>query len=492
MKDELLRLANKAAIYGIGSILNRFISFLLLPLYTSYLTPKDYGVSSILGWMAFLVTPIFSLGMGAAMAPIYFDKDKSSRKDETIWSAFAILSISSTVLVILGVSFADYLSFIAFQSVEYRRLVMMTFISTGMSILSIPMILYLQFEERARLFSLFTIINTIISITLTTLLVVGFRRGVEGIVIANLVTQTVNLLLFAYSTARNLAFKFRFSVSRELLKLGLPLIPSFAFVFLLQQGNRYFIQLFGGLDLLGIYTVGYNFGLVMSIPVDALNVAWTPYFMRFIDRQTEAQGLFSRIVTYYIIGFGVLSLFFYIFAKPVVMIMTQPVFHQAYQVVGLSSSAYFLSGLFTLLLPGIYFAKEVKYIAIIQGLAAIVGISANFLLIQWFQVLGAGVGLVLGYLCMVIFTLIWNHKRGYLSIHYEWRRILTWLAFYVFFVLLALWVRDFSILLESLISLLMLVPIFGIAYLMLNSWEKQNIWLLIKQFQTHFVTRTET
>ena len=126
----------------------------------------------------------------------------------------------------------------------------------------------------------------------------------------------------------------------------------------------------------------------MSVPVDALTVAWVPYFMSFIDRREEAEVLFGRIVTFYVIGFGTLSLMFYIFARPVVMLMTQPAFHNAYQAIGLSATAYFFSGLYSLLLPAMYFAKEVKYQTLIQAVAATFGVMANFVFIPAFDILG--------------------------------------------------------------------------------------------------------
>lgn len=488
MKEQLVRLGQKALTYGIGSILNRFISFLLLPLFTSYLTPTDYGVSSILGWMTFLVTPIFSLGIGSAMAPVYFEKDKSSQKQTTVWSAFIILLLSVSVLVILGMPFTKFWSQIAFQRPDYQYLVGITIFSTALSILSIPFILHLQFEEKAKLFVTFTIINTIISIGMNILLVVVFHRGVQGVIESNLITQVVNLTLFSIPAVSKLRFSFDLRIGRELLNLGLPLIPAFAFLFLLQQGNRYILQMYGGLDQVGIYTIGYNFGLVMSVPVDALTAAWVPYFMSFVDRREEASILFGRIVTFYVIGFGILSLMFHVFAKPVVMLMTQPTFHEAYQVVGLSATAYFLSGLYSLLLPAMYFAKEVKYQTLIQALAAVFGIAANFLLIPNLKVLGAGLGLMFGYLFMVTFTATWNllRRSSYLQVKYEWRRILIWCVFYFAYMALMQWKRDFSLVGEGIISLLALMPLPFVIYGMLNAWERNNIALVFKQFQAKF------
>ena len=157
MKEQLLRLGSKALTYGVGSILNRFISFFLLPLFTRYLTPSDYGISSILGWMVFLITPIFSLGMGAAMAPVYFEKNESSQRAATVWSAFTILLISASGLLLLGLPFARFWSQVAFQTSNYQSLVVITFWSTALSILSIPFLLHLQFEERAKLYATFTV-----------------------------------------------------------------------------------------------------------------------------------------------------------------------------------------------------------------------------------------------------------------------------------------------------------------------------------------------
>lgn len=486
MIEQITRLGKNAIIYGVGSILNRFIGFLLLPLFTKYLTPVDYGVSSILGWMTFLIIPIFSFGIGAAMAPSYFEKDDSYRKNTTVWSAFTILLVSATILILLGVPFAKLWSNLAFQTPDFHEMVTLTLISTGISIISTPFILYLQFEERARLYAVFSVITTLVSIGSNLLLVVVFNRGIRGIIEGNLITQVVNLALFLVPTISNLKYKFRFDIVRELLRVGIPLIPSFAFLFILGQGNRYILQVFRGLEAVGIYTIGYNFGMVVSVAVDALIVAWVPYFMGFIDRQKEAKTLFGRIVTFYIVGFGTLSLMFYVFAKPIVMLMTQPAFHGAYQVVGFAATAYFLTGLYSLLLPGVYFAKEIKYVSLIQGIAAILGIGANFVLISQFGVFGAGLGLMLGYLCMVIVIVMWNKKRkqAYLQVEYEWKRIFKWCLIYSFYIVAMLWPRDYSLIEEFVVSIIALIPIPIVIYLIMNSWERKIFMELLRKILT--------
>lgn len=393
IETQLQRLGKNTLVYGVGSALNRFINFLLLPLFTAYLTPTDYGISSILGWITFLVTPIFSLGLGAAMAPCYFEGNNPVRKEVTIWTAFTLLVASVSLLAILGIVFAQSLSQLAFQTSAYHYLVTVSLAGTCLSILSIPFMLYLQFEERAKLFVMLTVLTTLILTGLNLLMVVVLKRGVQGLIKGGLITQAITLILFLLSAVTKIKFRFSLALAHELVRMGIPLIPSFALLFVLQHGNKYILQWFDGLEAVGIYTVGSNFSLVINLLVGAFTGAWTPFFMSFVDKWDEARVLFGRVLTYYVFGFGALSLLFYIAAKPVVMLMTQPAFHDAYKVTGLCASAQFLIGVYSILLPGMYFAKEVRYQSLIQSVAALAAIGFSLLLIPPLGSSGAAIAL---------------------------------------------------------------------------------------------------
>jgi O-antigen/teichoic acid export membrane protein len=481
IRQQLGRLARNSLTYGIGQVANRFISFLLLPVFTSYLTPSDYGVISILGLMVFVLTPVFSLGFGTATGVCYFEGNNQTRKESTIWTAFIILLISVSILAVLGMTFVQQISWVLFQTSDHGYLVTISIISTCLSNLSIPFILYLQFEEKAKTFVTLTIITTLISIGLSVLMVVVLRKGVQGFVEGRLMGQAVSMIAYMIVVAPSLRFRFSWGIGRELLRLGIPMIPSFASLFILQQINKYILQWFSGLDAVGIYTIGNNFGFMLSLLVTGFTNAWYPYFMSFIDKQSEARVLFGRILTYYVIGFGMLSLLFYLFAKPVVIIMTQPSFFQAYKVVGLSATAQFLMGVFSILLPGVYFAKDVKKVSLIQAIAALLAIGLNLILIPMFDLLGAAIALVLGFLAMVILQQIWNFKQKYLDIKYEWNRISWFALFYISYVVVMIWERNFSLIGEVLFFIIAagLIPV--MSYALLNVAEKRVLWLMAGQ-----------
>ena len=423
MKHELARLSKHTLVYGIGGVLNRLIGFFLLPVFTAYLAPADYGLYAMLGLVAFVATSVFSLGLGAGVGPCYFEGNRPDQKERTIWTTFLLLMLSATCVVGVGCWLAPEISALALQTPAHGYLVRLTIVGVALNILMIPLTLRLQFEERATTFVVLTVISTPLTIGISLWMVVGLGRGIRGLVEAGLIGQALSLMLIFIPVAATTRLRVDWRLAGELLRLSLPLVPSFAFLFVLQHGNKYLLQWMAGLDVVGVYSIGFNFGMVLNLVVSAFQTAWYPYFMSFLDRQEEASRVFGRIVTYYLLGCGGLCILFFVTARPIVTLMTQPAFHQAYLVVGLSATAQCLIGVFSLLLPGIYFAKDMKCVSLIQAIAMIVSLVMNFILIRSLGILGAALGLVVGMLILVILQYGWNRWRGYLAIQFDWSRI---------------------------------------------------------------------
>lgn len=478
MKSDFRRLAKGSAIYGIGSILNQFINILLLPLFTSYLSPSDYGVISVLTLTTFILLSIFSLGFGTSIGICYFDDDSPRRKEETICSAVVVLGVSSFVMLVLGNLFAEQISGLLFRSAEYKYVVSLNLFRACAIMLIIPFMLRLQLEERQLTFIVLTLIATLGSAGISVLLVVVLRRGFQGMIEAMFLSKVFALLLFAVIGIRGIKFRFNRKLAKGLLRYGLPVIPGFISLYILQRGNIFILQRFNSLEQAGLYSIGYNLGYAIILLVSAFTTAWTPFFLSFVDKKDEARVLFGRVFTYYVFGMGSLSLLFYIFARPVVLLLTTQAFHNAYKVTGLTASAQFLVGVFSILLPAVYFAKEVKYMTIVQVISAILFIGISLLITPAFGIIGAGVSLVLGYLIMATLLHLWNIKQRerYFNVQYEWKRVLRFTAMYVFCVFLMLWDKAIPLFAELIISLsISLLFIIGVYYFLLHSSERRFV-----------------
>ena len=212
-------------------------------------------------------------------------------------------------MLIIGLFFKDRLSILLFSSDEYGYFIVLILISTFFSILIIPYLLKLQFEEKQVIFVVLTTISTILSILIRIILIVVYQRGVSGMIEATLISSTFSFLIFFFSSSSNFKFKFNRVIIKKLLLLGLPLIPSFLSLFLLQQGTLFILKEFSTLDIVGLYSIGSNIGSGLLLLVSAFSTAWVPFFLSFIDKKEYAEKLFSKITTYYIFIIGTVSFY---------------------------------------------------------------------------------------------------------------------------------------------------------------------------------------
>ena len=469
------KLARGTVVYGLGEVVSRLLTLLLLPVFTAYLSPSEYGVVSILTALGVFVTSVFSLGLGAAIAPVYFEGNNRIRKDTIICTTLLLLAASVVVLLAAGAALSSSISRLLFDVTAHARLVILLLATSACTILMIPFRQYLQFEERAKSYVALSAFSVVITAALSVWMVMGLKRGVNGMLEAGLIGQAFGLVLFATPCIIRIKPRAESTIGLELLRLSLPLLPAFGFVFVLQHGGKYQLQWFRGLEEVGIYTIGFNLGVVISVVVTAFQSAWIPYFMSFADRPGEARVVYGRVLTYYVLVVGTLTLGVFAVARPVVLLMTVPAYHEAWKVVGVIATAQFLAGVWIVLLPGMYLAKEVQFIALLQGLAAATVVLLGLLLIPPFGVPAASASLVASYIVLAAIQHAWNRYRKYVKVSYEWKRLGRFAVVYVFCAGTALWKPELAVREELLFSgvLVAILPI--LAYGQLDAVERDSL-----------------
>lgn len=469
MKQQIFNLGKNSLIYGFGSVITRFISLFTLPIFTSYLRPEEYGVLAMLALLSMVAQPLFSLGLGPAMGPCYYENVDVQSKSTVVWTTFSIYAISSFLLMLIGWVCPSFVSKLVRLSTEHNLLIGLTLTGCAFAIMSTPLSSRLQFENQPKLFvvvSLTTSLTTIV-VSMFTVLILGL--GAKGMIIGQLLGNAVALIMFLIVSIRNTQFKVCVKIAGNLLRLGLPLVPGFAFLFALMHANKFILEAKFGLDTVGVYSIGFNLGMPLTIVTAGITTAWYPFFMKYIDRQSEASYLFGKIFTLYTIGVGFLTICFFIFAKPMVLILTDIKFHSAYQVIGLVAAANYVIGFYYLFLPPIYFKKEIYIQSLIQGSATVLSLPIVYYCVDMFGLLGAGFSLVFGHLLVVVFTYLWVsfRRRDYMIVHYEWQRVIKFFIFFLATVISMLSIQIESLMLNLLFSgvVIIIVAIFIIQLL---------------------------
>lgn len=478
MNQQILNLGKDSLIYGVGSVVTRFIGLITLPLFTTYLTPEEYGVLAMLAILTMVAQPLFSLGLSAAMGPSYFGSDSPLNKSKAVWTVFTINIVSATTLVAVAWLFPEILGRLVRLPADYSLLISLSLTGCALTILATSFVQRVQFEKQAKLYVTATIATALTAILVSIFTVVVWDWGVKGMIFGQLAGNAVTFLAFFLIGFKQTKPSISIIMAKELLRLGFPLIPGFAFLFILMHGNKYILEQQVGLGALGTYSIGFNLGMAISIVTGGIATAWYPFFMSYLERQSEIEVIFGRIFTYYVFGAGLLTVLFFLTAKPAVYFLAQERFHDAYVVVGFVALANFLQTLFYFFLPALYFKSEVKYVSLVQGLAALLSLPINYLLIVNMGLIGAGIGLAAGNFLMAALMYGWNYLNSgrYPVIKYEWARVFLFTLLSIILILFYARMSPGSIKVEVLKSLLFFLMTSCCIFFLLSKKEKSLLF----------------
>lgn len=421
--------------YGVGGVIVKVISFLLLPVFTNYLAPEDYGIISLLLSISDFFALLFMTGLSTVTGAHYFESNEHSHKATVIWSYFTLLVVLGFGFVVIGYILAGKISLLLFGNSQHVYLIKVILITTVFSLLIEPFALYLKFEQKARIYSLLMVITALMTISFNLLMVVVLRGGARGMIESISLSRGIGALMMMSIVTYGFYLRYVFSIHTaiELFKLGLPLLPSSIFMFVMAENAKYVSQYLSGLNIVGLYQVGMNLTLPIYIAVNSFASAWFPFFMAYLNEQKTVQRILARWTTYYVAGFGALTLMFFVWAKPVVYLMTQPAYVSAYKVIGLIATGHFLLGLFYVLSPAMYYARELTARIPIQLVAVIVGVFLSLILIPTYGLIGAGLSFAGGYAAQIVLLVLWNFYRRhkYITIPYEWHKLVSLGFFYI-------------------------------------------------------------
>jgi O-antigen/teichoic acid export membrane protein len=413
---DLKSLLNGTLIYGLGSILQRLISFLLLPLFTHLLSTIEYGIISLIGIFTISVGAIISLGTGNSCGIVFFSKESYDEKESVIWSTFLIVAASSVIVFLLFHIFSKEISFYLLGIEGYENILYLALFNIILISIQDPFLSYIRYKQQAKKYVIITVLGTFVTIALNIWLVLILKRGVVGFYEASAASAAFTLFICWFLIIRKINLELNFSLFLPLIKIGFPSIFGLFAFLIIDYSDRKIIANFLGLELLGIYSIGYNFGLIITLFIGAFSTAWPQYFLSFKNRPEEAQQSFPVVFKYFLLVSGLLLVFFFSWAAPVVSLMTDIKFHSAAGLVGIIAASYVLKGAYLLFLPALYFHSKLHLQSVIEWSAALVNIVLNFLLIPIYGLAGAAWATFIGYLTLPLFTYFISNRL--LAINY--------------------------------------------------------------------------
>jgi O-antigen/teichoic acid export membrane protein len=357
-------------------------------------------------------------------------------------------------------------------------------ISASLEIITQPSISYLQFEEKYSQFVIISLVTNLATLVSSIVFIVVLEKGILGLVQAAVVSKAIAFIIYFFIMVRSLRISFNFPLSKKLIRTGLPYVTGALCFFLIQYADRYMLEIYSGLKVVGIYSVGYSLGMMMVLFVTAFSSAWTPYFHSFVNNQMEAKYLFGKVLEYYLMLMGFLCLCMFLFSKPVVVMMTTVPYYGAHTVVGLIALAQLIYGCYLIFLPGLYYARKSGKVNLIIFTASFFNILLNLILIPQWDMIGATLATFFSFLMLAVFTHFAAKK--YLTIQIDWIKITKYSICWGLCVALSYLIQGHTITRQVLIASSILMCFISTCYFILN--DKEKLYLK-KIFHNIFVLR---
>jgi len=383
--------ASHAAMYAIGNIARRFVGFVMLPIYTRFLTPADYGVIGLLTFALALMEPLLGARLGWAVPKFYFDASDRRGRRAVIWGAIILTGAASAVSVLVLVLFRNFAADVLFGNRKYALALGLFAISLFSQPIEQTGMTYLRLRERSGLFLGFSVGKLLLQLVLNLLLVVWWRGGVIGVVLSAVVSSALLGIASTVYVAAHEAPAFDWQVTRRMMQFCWPLWLSAIAGIYIGASGALFLRAFDTLSDVGRLQLALKFattvGMLLWVP---FLQHWEPMSFRYYkeaDGKRKFQVAFIAISALMFIG----GLGITIFAEPVIKVMAAKSFYAAASVVPILTFAVVLDRLRTFFDFSFMITDRTKMRGAYQYGQAVLITIAYAALIPRFGLMGAAV-----------------------------------------------------------------------------------------------------
>ena len=373
-------------IYTLSNVINAAIPFLLLPLFTRYLSTSDYGILSNFTVVSSVLIPLVGINLMTSIQVQYLKDDVDNRDYLTSVFRFNIfLGVLFTGLVVL---FSDFVNGITGVPIEilYLMGVYALFHVTIEVLLAVW-----RMENKAINYGVFRITRTVVEILLIVLFVVVLQMNFIGSIYALLLSYGLGCFVAMILLYRKgLIFgNYRKDYLSHAVKYGVPLIPHALSGMAIMYSDKLIVTHYLGLDTNGVYSVGFLVGQSIGLLQNSFNQAWLPWVFQKLRSGKEEDKLRMVKITYlYIVGILVAVVVLWLM-MPLVFSLLGKEFRSGMELVLWIGLGFAFNGMYKMVSVYLFYLEKTKAIAMMSLGVAIVNIVLNFMWIPEYGVQGA-------------------------------------------------------------------------------------------------------
>jgi O-antigen/teichoic acid export membrane protein len=362
----------------------------MIPLYTSYLTPADYGVIELIELFVSVVG--ISIGFGAisdAMVRVHHECTTTNDRSSVVFTSLTLVLAGGALATVGAWIFARGISQVVFNSVAYSGIVKAAFLALTFGGLAEVALLYQRIRQRAVVYVIATAVQLGLNLGLNIYFIAGLKLGVKGFVAAKVISSVLFCVLLMVVTLRETGVCFKMDIVRGMTRFGSPLVASSIALFAIHFSDRFFISHFNNLADVGVYALAYKMGFMVTYLVgQPFGMIWNVSLYAHMSGPAWRQE-YARLAKYLFFALVFVALGLSIFAKEFLALVVPEPFRRAAFFVPIIAFAYafrevgdFFRGLLFGTGSTVAFSK-------LTSLCCVVNVALNLWLIPVYGPLGA-------------------------------------------------------------------------------------------------------
>lgn len=417
MKDKLQYLSKNVLLFALNGFLPKVISFVLIPIYTGYLTTAQYGVTDLITTTVQLLVPIFTLDIQDAVMRFALEKDIDNRD---VFSNAMRIILLGLVPVVLGTLVVGWLHIPGIES-SYLLFLVLMYITTS---LQNTVSLFCRGIDRVQVVVVSSVLHSVITLSANILFLVVFHWGLNGYLAANTIGSVCALVytFFGAKLYRYITWKPNAQVGKLMRRFSFPLIFSVIAWWVNNASDRYILSWIAGVSISGVYAVSYKIPSLLSVFQNVFAQAWSITAVKEFDKD-DTDGFIGNMYTMMNFAMVLICSGIMVVEIPVAKILYAKEFFEAWKYVPpllfsvvLNAMALFIGSIFTAV-------KDTKTLSVSTITGAAVNTVCNVVFISLWSAYGAALATLVGYGV----TLAMRHVvlRKHIHMRLNWKRDLA-------------------------------------------------------------------
>jgi O-antigen/teichoic acid export membrane protein len=406
------KIAFSFSLYSLTAVICAALSILLLPILTKHLSEKDYGATALFSTFVMIISPIIGLSSGGYFWIEFFKKDSTLTKQALVFSSYFWITIFTTLCITLLI----FILYPLIKEISFFNLLFLLLIpATGLiTLIGEETKNYYVNKKKPLTYLFYSVSITLIEIGLSYYFVIYVFKNWEGRIYAWLISLLVQFIFtICIFAVKESYLKFIFSKTdfQKLILFGYPLIFHQLGKFVVNQSDRIFISKMISLDEAGIYSIGYQVGSMILLPISAFSNFFNPYIFERLSDLNQQKKVEIVKSSYVFISVIFICFFLVVILSPFFFeLFIDSKFKHGLVYVPWVALSYVFWGIYLVFSAIIFYKEKTKFLGLLSLFNIVLNCLLNVILINYFGAIGAAYATAISFLVVMIFTVLYSNK----------------------------------------------------------------------------------